>query len=515
MQYLFTYPYGCLEQQSSRVLPLVIFGDYIDVFGLESQVTNVHKCVVSYFKDWSKVQHADGGFGYWPTSSWSNLYVSTRIAHIYALALQRGYKARELAIDSSNLLAYIKRALSGGDYRPDDYTRAYIYYTLALNGETVSDDALNVLVNKDAQDIAVLALAGLASYAKDGAKAGVAQTAAQKIRTYMRPTTRGVDITNPKAPHWAFAYYGDQAENFALTLQLFTQLNAEDDMNTRLIYSLLGNQRAGYWKNTATTARVLDAIYTVIKTNNLDKTNLTASALLGGDTFAEGAFKGAAAKPVTVELPFTSDLLKKQKKDSELPLQFAKKGKGALYYTASLRYAIPEELQAARDEGLGMIMQLYDNATGEEIKPNGDNLLVALKSGKTYKVKITLSSTYDRSYIALRAPVPSGAEILDATFVTTPNDDDKGNASGRGAYSDDYDDYYGYWYGGDHYMSNQAIYNNEIQFFWDSFSKGKTTAEFKFRAVRRGVFPTPPANAECMYEPEVFGRTSGVLYTIE
>lgn len=64
-------------------------------------------------------------------------------------------------------------------------------------------------------------------------------------------------------------------------------------------------------------------------------------------------------------------------------------------------------------------------------------------------------------------------------------------------------------------MSNQAIYNSEIQFFWDSFGKGKTTAEFKFRAVRRGVFPTPPVNAECMYEPEVFGRTGGILYTIK
>ena len=513
VQYLFTYPYGCLEQQSSKVLPLVVFGDYIDVFGLESEVTDVHKCVVSYFKDWKNAQHADGGFGYWPTSYWSNLYVSTRIAHIYALALQRGYHEQELAIDRDKLLRFIRRELNGTTYKPDDYTRAYIYYTLALHGEAVSDDSLNVLINRDRQDIAVLALAGLASYTKDGANAAVAQAAEKKIRTCMRPTTRGVDITNPQASHWAYAYYGDQAENLALTLQLFTLLDAEDEMNTRLIWSLLGNQCAGYWTNTATTARVLDAIYTVIKTNNLDKTKLDASALLGGETFAEGTFKGAAAKPVTVTLPFASDLLKKQKKDAELPLQFSKKGRGSLYYTASMRYAIPEELQSAHDQGLGVVMHLYDNATGEEIKTAGDNPLVALQSGKTYKVTITLSSTYDRDYIALRAPVPSGAEILDATFVTSP--DAATNQSGQGRYSNDKDDAYGYWYGGDHFMSNQAIYNNEIQFFWDSFGKGKTTAEFKFRAVRRGVFPTPPVNAECMYEPEVFGRTSGVLYTIQ
>ncbi|MBQ3965598.1 MAG: hypothetical protein II684_02050, partial [Treponema sp.] len=140
--------------------------------------------------------------------------------------------------------------------------------------------------------------------------------------------------------------------------------------------------------------------------------------------------------------------------------------------------------------------------------------LVELESGKTYRMTLTLSSSYDRDFIALRAPVPSGAEILDATFVTSP-DAAGDTASGNSSYSRDYDEEAGWYYGGSHYMSNQAIYNGEIQFFWDSFGKGKTTAEFKFRAVRRGVYPTPPVNAECMYEPEVFGRTAGRLYTIK
>ena len=283
-------------------------------------------------------------------------------------------------------------------------------------------------------------------------------------------------------------------------------------MNTRLVFALLANQRAGYWTNTATTARVLDAFSTLIRTNKLDKTRLDARALLGGKAVAEGTFKGAAAKPVTVTLPFAGDALKGQKRDAELPLQFTRSGTGALYYTASLRYAIPTEMQVARGEGLGVTMRLYDGVTGEEITAAGDSPVVALKSGRTYRAKITLSSSYDRTFIALRAPVPSGAEILDATFVTTPETD---NASGRGAYQDDEDAFYGRWLGGDHYMSNQAIYNGEIQFFWDSFGKGMTTAEFSFRAVRRGVYPTPPASAECMYEPEIFARTAGVLYTIE
>ena len=537
VQYLFEYPYGCLEQQSSKVLPLVVFGDYISTFGLHSDVTNVHSCVVSFFKEWKKCQHTDGSFGYWPTSARGDWYVSAKIAHLYALALHHGYSKRELAIDIDKLLSYLEKEilreeehsaflLSARDENivktlseslfQSDYARAYMYYVQALHARSVSDSHLAELIDREHTDIAVLALSGLA--ALETKKTALSDRAASKIRTYMRPTARGVDITNPHAPHEVFAYYGDAAENLALSLQLFTMIDKDDEMNSRLLYSLMQNQRAGYWKNTATTARVLDAIATVIRENNLAKTNVDAKATLSGTEIAKGAFKGAAAKPVTVTMPFGGDLLKSFPKDTEIPLSFSKKGKGALYYTATMRYALPQELQGARDEGLGLVMRLYDNATGEEIKCTGDSdvvPLVELESGKTYKVTLTLSSAYDRDFVALRAPVPSGAEILDATFVTSP-DMAEDTESGRDGDEDD-----GEWasdgsvrYESSHCMSNQAVYDNEVRFFWDSFGKGKTTAEFKFRAVRRGVFPTPPANGECMYAPEVFGRTDGILYTI-
>ncbi|MDR2029197.1 MAG: hypothetical protein LBP93_06640, partial [Treponema sp.] len=46
------------------------------------------------------------------------------------------------------------------------------------------------------------------------------------------------------------------------------------------------------------------------------------------------------------------------------------------------------------------------------------------------------------------------------------------------------------------------------------FPAGKREVEFRFRAVMPGIYPTPPAQAECMYEPEVFGRSAGELIRI-
>ena len=60
-----------------------------------------------------------------------------------------------------------------------------------------------------------------------------------------------------------------------------------------------------------------------------------------------------------------------------------------------------------------------------------------------------------------------------------------------------------------------VLYDNEAHFFWDDFEKGSCAVEFKFRTARRGAYPVPPAQAELMYEPEVFGRSDGYLFVIK
>ena len=66
VNYLFEYPYGCMEQQSARVLPLVLFNEYIDLFDMNSKVADVKKCVTSFTQSWKESQLSNGGFPYWP-----------------------------------------------------------------------------------------------------------------------------------------------------------------------------------------------------------------------------------------------------------------------------------------------------------------------------------------------------------------------------------------------------------------------------------------------------------------
>ena len=503
VNYLFEYPYGCLEQQSSRVLPLIIFEDYINVFGLDSKIKDIHKLVTTYTNSWAKSQFENGSFPYWPDSAYISDYVTVRIAHICGIALKHGYTAQELGIDLTKLCNYIAYTFSSyqTSYDYSDYLKAYAAYVLSLFNHEKTHAVLNSLYNKK-DDLTLSSLSYIAlayeSMVNDESKRR-AEEIQKEIRSYLQPVERSVTITK-KSRNGFYWWYESEAGQMALILQEIATHNPEDQMVDRLLFTLLQNQKKGHWQNTATTTQVLEAIYTYIKGRNLDATNYTASASIKGKKLMTEKFQGAASKTKTLKLPFEDEFISSLEKDKEIPVEFEKNGDGYLYYTMEMKYALPDEMQTARDEGLKIKYEITDAKTGKLINENpSENYMLKLEDGKLYKATIQLESYRDRTYVALRAPIPSGAEILDSTFVTTgyEGESDTGSSSWR------------------HWISNKYIMDNEIQFFWDNFRSGSTSVTFTFRAARRGIYPLPPVQAECMYEPEIFGRSDGYLSIIE
>jgi uncharacterized protein YfaS (alpha-2-macroglobulin family) len=491
VNYVFDYPYGCMEQQSSRIIPLVAFDSYIDVFGLDNRISDTRSLVKKYFADWKNIQHSNGGFPYWPNGWSENYYVSVRIAHIYAMALSRGYTPEELAIDIDGLKRYLMNSYSS--YYNTEYGKAYACYVFSLLKDPGLDSQLNALDSDSKKNLDIAAFLGLA-WANKGTEAGMVKAGEYMrfIRSYMRPELRSVDITQPENGYDSWYWYSDSVSQVASILQLFVTVNPDDPMVNRLLYSLLQSQRKGYWQSTATTARVLEAIYTLIKERKLDTTDFIAKAEIISKEILSCSFKGAAAKPVEASSDFDSELLRSLPRDTDIKLDFSAQGTGTLYYTAELAYALPDEVQTLRNEGLDVSFSLSELEGGKKIPT--EDLLVPLESGVTYKAVVTIYTAKDRDHVALRVPIPSGAEVLDSTFVTS------GSKAVNGSY--DYDARY--------------IYDNEVQYFWDDIEKGRRVrVEFTFRAARRGVYPVTPVLAECMYEPEVFGRGNGYLYTIK
>lgn len=505
--YVFRYPYGCLEQRASAMLPLVYFGDYIDVFGLESEVDNPHKVVETEIADWATLQKADGGFPYWRSNTYSSLPATLRIAELLAAARQQKIKLPK-GINLDKLASYIRTEAASNWYKTNGYVQAYSLFVLAKLGEPVADSDIDQVLAMENLGFAEKSMCGIL-YLENGNELKAREVEAD-VRGHARPTVRGVDITEGGSSAWM--YFNDESERNALLLQFFTKLDYSDDMNGRLLFNLLEIQRAGngYWKNTASTARVLEAIACYIEENNLENLNLEGQIDLGGKTLVEGKFKGAGAK--LVEKYLTFDQLQEMGLDSgkELPLEVTKDGRGTMFYTLSMKYALPMEEQTARDEGLSLYVEITDTETGQVVTDN------KLKAGSIYKATVTLSTTKNRTFVALRVPIPSGAEVLNAAFATMPQL--AGTATGDEEEQEPEGDAWGNYQFGPGYnfgLSSRVIYDNEVHYFWDAFRRGRQQVEFLFRPVRSGAFTVPSALAECMYEPEIFGRTQGAVVVIQ
>lgn len=498
VNYVFRYPYGCLEQRSSAILPLIYFGDYIKAFGLENEVSKPKKVVEKELKYWASLQKADGGFPYWPNDPKASFAVSLRVGEVIAAAMEKdidipkNLNVKRLADFIESKMSY---KISDKKLASDIYQSAYAMYVLTRLNHAFPHSPIDQIVTNPNSDITSLCFAGmmyLARYDVDNAN-----EVAKQIRSYLKPTTRGVDITSRQERWSSWQYYSAENEAYPLVLKFLTQLNSEDPMISRLVYQLLERQKAGngYWHTTASTARVLDALNTYIIKKELTDTDFSAEALIDGKKFLSGKFKGVAAESVEKVTDFEEEPIKSIARDTEVPIEFSKKGTGTLFYTVSMKYAIPAENQFARDEGLCLFVEYIDVKTGKPVTEN------KLEAGKTYRAKVTLTTNRDRTFVALRVPIPSGAEVLNAAFVTT-------GSLNRFVPEDEQREWnYG--------LSSQTIYDNEVQYFWDFFRKGRQQVDFIFRAVRSGMYETPSATAECMYESEIFGRSSGKVIVIE
>ncbi len=492
--YLLDYPYGCLEQRTARLLPLIAFGEHLEAFGLESPVSDPAAAVEKELALIAKSRLADGSYPYWPGGRYGSYYVSLRIAHILALAEKKGY-ALSAALDKRALLSFLSTSREARDSGVrDPFLRGYALWVRAMHGERVGTEVARFIQEGDGTGVAGWAFAGLA--ALELGMVDQARAARERIKRFMRPGTRTVDLGDSRQGRGDF--WGSHTERYALALMLFHALDPGDDMTGRLAAALIEKQRRGTWSDTGSSYWAVLAFGRIADAEAARGADFTAAATLGGAPLLEGDFRSYGGTPLAVTFGFADAPLAGLGRDVLLPLRVERRGPGLLYYTAALRYGIPAELAGPRDEGLGVYAETRDS----DGKLVGDGMLMA---GKTYTRRVVVSSSKDRSYVALRAPVPSGAEILDAAFTTT--------AQGRPPRTEDDTAEYDEW-GYDAAEPVRFIMDDEVRCHWDRFPAGRRELVFRFRAVMPGVYPTPPSTAECMYEGEVFGRSAGSLIRI-
>ncbi|MDR2952005.1 MAG: alpha-2-macroglobulin, partial [Treponema sp.] len=348
--YLLDYPYGCLEQKTARLLPIVAFGEYLDAFELDSPLKkggswNAQKLVEEELEQLAQSQSGAGSFPYWPGGNMGDIFVSLRMAHIAALVKAKGWNV-PASLDTRRLLSYITTVsgnMSNAAYN-DPFLKGYSLWIRAMYGERITTE-INVFLRRgDEAGVSGWAFAGLA--ALELGQKDIASQARDRVRRFIRPGARSLDLQDTYEKR---GYWGYDTDRYALALMLYHALNPADDMTTRLAASLIERQRRGAWGNTVSSFWAILALGKVADSESAEwkasQSSLQAGVSLGNASLLNAEFSKYGGTPVSYNGVFQEEPLSGLARDALLPLRIERSGAaGTLFYTASLRYGIPAEL---------------------------------------------------------------------------------------------------------------------------------------------------------------------------
>lgn len=172
LRWLDRYPFGCLEQTTSRAFPLVHFNDMALLAGAKQDLT-IPARVQQAIDRVADMQMYSGAFGMWSSgSSEADAWLSVYATDFLTVAKGKGYVVPQDAV--TRALGWL-RTTAGADWHAD-HTRAYAFYVLARQGAVnpgevryFADNRISGMTNPLAVGLTGAALSAIGDRARSGA----------------------------------------------------------------------------------------------------------------------------------------------------------------------------------------------------------------------------------------------------------------------------------------------------------------------------------------------------------
>ncbi|TQR30981.1 alpha-2-macroglobulin [Campylobacter sp. MIT 99-7217] len=144
LKYLLHYPYGCIEQSTSAVLPQLYLDKFSTKFDKQKAINNINAAIQSFVS----FQTADGGFAYWQGGNSSHIWGTNYAGMFLILAKNAGYYVPEGLYQ--RWLEYEKNFVNKTYFKDEGYgyyLKANSLYLLAL-AKNANISAMNILYEK-------------------------------------------------------------------------------------------------------------------------------------------------------------------------------------------------------------------------------------------------------------------------------------------------------------------------------------------------------------------------------
>lgn len=492
LEYLETYPYGCLEQRLSKIAPELMLPDLLKAYGRgSSKEARAH--VQEVLDELGGFQAPGGGMYLWPSGTWVNDYLSVYALDILDRAKLQGYKVDERTYNG--LRGYVKRLPNASKF---DYpyaegekliVRSYAVALLARLG--VKDRGAFDNLYTDRKNMPLEARVSLYRAAR---LMGVGKEKTQGLRDELTSRIRMeadsayFDEKNIDQLGWT---YGSNLRTTAMILAVLLEDDKPPEFASKVVKYLMGAQENGHWQNTQDDLAVLIALNLYQQKFEKENPNFTATLKVGARDLARQTFKGRNEQVMTKSVPMA------ELPQGKVPVEIAESGKGRLYYSLRLKYA-PADNVPARDEGFMVLRQVVPVEGAPSLDPT-------LRAGQIYKVTLSVITPQERRFVVLDEPLAGGLEVVQTTFETESD-------SMRRALLLSSSKEKPRWGGT---FNHFEINDDRVLLFADSLEAGEHTFEYLVRAGYPGKYSQPATRCEQMYQPEVFGTTEKLTVEIK
>jgi len=448
LQYLITYPHGCVEQTTSSVFPQLFLNDVADITG--ERQSQIQKNVTAGINRLGGFQLANGGFVYWPGNTYADDWGSSYAGHFMVEAEKKGYV---LPVGfKSKWLAYQQKEAKTWRFYPqygNDLAQAYRLYTLALAGSPDLSSMNRLRETPNISNESKLRLA--AAYALAGQKSAGEMLLAK------------TNIDSEYGVNGHYYYYGSADRNRAMTLETLVLLGQKQRAFQTAI-KLAKNMAADQWMSTQTTAYCLYAMSKFAQNNGSKGIDVTYT-------------KDGKSIQFTTGKTFIDRSLNIQTGNNGLTI---KNNKNNTVYVRVLNSGIlpvGKEQPYQSNLAAGIV---FKNRKGEIIN------VTKIAQGTEFVAEVTIKNQRNESVqnVALSQILPSGFEIVNTRFT------DYGDATNNVAdYIDIRDDRTNFYFG---------LKANELKTF-----------RVLLNASYLGAYYLPGLQCEAMYDHSYLARTKG------
>jgi len=451
---LLDYPYGCVEQTSSRLYALLEARDLLDGEGRshEDRVSDYIRAGIARL--WS-MQTRSGGLSYWPGESQPNTWGSAYAGLVLGHARRRGQNVNADLLDG--LCRYLKNTLVDTGTDISDNTRSLVCRVLSECGKAPRGWMSRLSEKVDDLDMAGrahLAAAWMGAGRRDRAVAALPE---DTIRQAVRATTSG-RITS-------------QMYQVATMLAVLTDLDADHPWAAILAQRLDAARQNEHWRNTQENA----AAFVALAKYQRSKSNESS---FSGSVYSCGRVWGTFDHTRTTTIVV---------KDTDEPIEITTVGEGNIFVVLTSEGLLRRDQLESYDHGL-RVRRTWLNSDNEPVDPT------SIRVGDLVQVRVGISAP----------ELPPGESLGNVAIVDALGGMEVENPRLQtSAYVTR-----------SRYEPDRLEFLDDRVITFTSVERKERVYQYALRAVTAGSFEVPPIQASSMYDPTLASLQLGTRVEI-